>query len=388
MATLLFDIQSGISGDMSVAAALGLGIDEALFRAEMKKLGLDFEMETGEVKRQGIAARSFKVRYPEQHTHRHLHHILDIIDKSGLDAAVKKRATGIFSRLAEAEAKVHGTDIDHVHFHEVGAVDAIVDIVGFSLASVMLNVERAFVTPFVFGQGTVKCAHGVMAVPVPAVVELTRNFPSRRVELEGETVTPTGAAIATALAHPVAGLGTFVAERAGYGAGTQEFPDLPNVLRLLLGRTESGHAERVTELETHVDDASGELIGRAMERLFAAGALDAFTIPVSMKKNRPGVLVTVLCRPADATALSKVLLQETGSIGVRISEKERICLPRSSGSVDTPWGEAKVKIIDMFGENWQTPEYESCREIAEKNGLSVRAVYREVIARIQQQGKA
>jgi hypothetical protein len=242
----------------------------------------------------------------------------------------------------------------------------------------MLGAEEFYVTPFVFGTGTVKCEHGTFGVPAPATAELTLGFPSRRMEIQGELTTPTGAAIATALARPVSELGDHIALKTGYGAGAKEFDGLPNVLRLVVGEKGGASPDRVVEIETNVDDALGEIIGRTTELLMASGALDVYTVPIGMKKNRPGVLICILCAPKDRENLSRILLTETGSIGLRYSEKSRICLPRKQGSVSTKYGEIRTKIIDLFGSSHITPEYESCKEAATKHKVPVRVVYEEV----------
>ena len=379
MSFILFDMQSGISGDMAVAAALDFGIDEREFRSKLSTLDLKFEITVEKVDRGGIAATRFSVDYPHQHQHRHLSHINDIILRSGLPVAVKERARAIFLRLAEAEAKVDNTAVEKVHFHEVGAVDSIVDIVGASLVYTLIGAEEFFLTPFCFGTGTIKCDHGVMPIPAPATAELTRGFPVRRSTVEAELVTPTGAAIATTLGRPAAELGEYTISAIGYGAGSREIPGQANVLRILKGDRAPGNGLRVVEMQTNLDDTTGEIVGRTMERLMENGALDAFTTSVGMKKGRPGVLVTVLCQPAEREKLSRILLEETGSIGLRFSEKERICLTRSSGVVATAWGMVKVKVIDLFGEERITPEYESCRQLAIEKGVPVRIIYEEVI---------
>jgi uncharacterized protein (TIGR00299 family) protein len=378
MAFLLFDILSGISGDMTVAAALSLGIKEKEFKKELKKLNLDFSVKIGKTRKCGIQALTFSVKYPKQKVHRHLHQIVKIINQSGLDTQVKNRSEAIFARLAEAEARVHNIDVNKVHFHEVGAVDAIVDIVGASLAFSLLGADAFYTTPFTFGHGHVKCDHGVMGVPVPATVELTKGFPQKRLDVAGELVTPTGAAIVTTLAQPVSRLGSYVTQNAGYGAGSKDLKDMPNVLRLLLGESDKGQAEQVVEIQTNVDDVTGEVVGRALEKLMESGALDVYTLPIGMKKLRPGILINVLCTVRDREKLSKILIRETGSIGIRYCEKQRICLPRTQGTVKTEWGRVKTKVIDMFGEQWITPEYESCKRVAQKARIPLRQVYAAV----------
>ncbi len=378
MSKLIFDMQSGIAGDMTVAAAFDLGLEATTFIKELKTLPLEFDATFTEVKRSGIRAKTFAVQFPHQHSHRHLTHILDLIGKSSLDGEVKRKASAIFMRLGEAEAKVHGVSVDEVHFHEVGAVDAIVDITGASLAFSILGISDFYVTPFTFGTGTIKCDHGTFSIPAPATAELTLGFQSRRVLIESELTTPTGAAIATAFSRPISELGDYVAVKTGYGAGTKELEGLPNVLRLTLCEKAASTSEKVVEIETNVDDATGEIIGRTIDRLMANSALDAFTIPIGMKKGRPGVLVCVLCAPGDKDKLSRILLKETGSIGLRYTEKNRVCLPRKAGSISTRYGEITTKVIDLFGEIRITPEYESCKAAADKHNVPLRLIYEEV----------
>ena len=380
MAAIIFDISSGIAGDMIVGAAMDLGLDPSLFLSELHQLPLEFNAELTRVQRGAVSAFHFSVTYPKQHLHRHLHPILEIIQKSGLPLPVQKNSSAIFTRLAEAEAKVHGTSIEKVHFHEVGAVDAIVDIVGASLAFNLLDATSFFTTPFTFGHGSIKTEHGVLPLPAPATVALTCGFPAIRLDVEGELVTPTGAAVATTLSRPVSELGPHRLLKAGYGAGTREIAGMPNVLRLLLVDEAGtcGREERVVELETNVDDASGEVLGRAVEKLFQDGALDVFLTPIQMKKGRPASLITVLAKPEDRERLAKTLLAETGSIGLRISEKERLCLSRSEGRVQTSIGEIRTKVIDFFGEKRMTPEYESVRALSEQTGVPVQEIYRMI----------
>jgi len=381
MAILIFDIQSGISGDMVLGAALDLGVEQSLLKTQLKSLGLKFEIKSEKIVKKGIASRKFSVNYPAEKKSRHFVEIVEIILKAGLSDAVKKKSIAIFERLADAEAKVHGTTRENVHFHEVGAVDSIVDIVGACIAFDLLDVKKFYVTPFTFGSGTVTTAHGEMAVPVPATVALTQGFPSVRVDATGELVTPTGAAIATTLARPVAELGEYISSHVGYGAGSRDTPGRANVLRLILAEPNSVESERVLEIQTNVDDATGEIIARTTEELMRQGALDVFTVPVGMKKGRPGVLITLLCKPGDREKLSKILLLETGAIGLRFSEKERTCLSRRQDEVETEWGKVKVKVVDFYGEDHVTPEYESCKIIAEKANVPVRLVFEAVHGR-------
>jgi uncharacterized protein (TIGR00299 family) protein len=380
MKSILFDMQSGVAGDMVCAAALDLGIDVTEFISRIKTLPIKFDITVQKVKRSGLSANYFSVAYPHQHYHRHLKDILEIISKSDLSLKAKERAELIFNRLGAAEAKVHGTTIEHVHFHEVGAVDSIVDIAGAALLFEMAGVERFFTTPFVHGHGTVKTEHGVLGVPAPATLELTRGFESVRLDIQGELTTPTGAAIISSLVDPSIILGGHKVVAIGYGAGTKELPGMPNVLRLAVVETEdNSNEESVTLIQTNIDDSTPELIGRALEKLLEEGALDVFSTPISMKKNRPAMMLTVIVKDSDKKRMADILMEETGSIGVRFSHWDRYCLDRKKSEVVTEWGVVQVKVIEMPSGTRITPEYDSCRELSKKSGVSVRRIYEAVM---------
>ncbi|MBL8029108.1 MAG: nickel pincer cofactor biosynthesis protein LarC [Fibrobacteres bacterium] len=380
MKSILFDMQSGVAGDMVCAALLDLGLSWEEFQSMIKTLPLTFDICVSKVRRSGISANHFSVTYPEQHYHRHLEDILEIISKGKLPETAKKRAEAIFQRLAAAEAKVHGTTVDKVHFHEVGAVDSIVDIVGAALLTEMAEAKSFYSTPFIHGFGSVKTEHGVMGVPAPATVELTLKYRSRRVELEGELTTPTGAAIVTALTNENSVLPAHTVLSAGYGAGTKEFKGFPNVMRVVLLDSDNvSSSDTVTLIQSNIDDASPEIIGRTMERLFEEGALDVFSTSILMKKNRPAVMVSVIAEKSKCDKLSSVLMAESGSIGVRFTEWNRFCLEREASEVNTKWGSVKVKVIKTADGARVTPEYESCKELSGKIGVPVRVIYEEVI---------
>ena len=313
------DCASGISGDMTLGALVDAGADLATIQAGIASLGLPgVRLSAAEVKKKGFRATQITVAHEPEHKHRHLHHITAMIDASALSARQKELATRIFTRLAEAEAKVHGTTIQKVHFHEVGAVDSIADIVGSAIGWDLLGVERIIASAVPTGCGFIEIAHGRCSVPAPAVGELLRGVPLAESKVPFELTTPTGAAILAALADGFGPLPAMTIERIGYGAGSRDLEEQANLLRLLVGEAISTiPTDHVTVLETNLDDTSGELVGHAITQLWAAGALDVFTSAIAMKKNRPGVLLSVICRAADADRLETILFRETTTLGVR-----------------------------------------------------------------------
>lgn len=389
MRLLYFDAFAGASGDMILGALVAAGVDPQALTDELKLLDVgNYEIEFRSVMRAGIAATRAVVRTaPEQH-HRNLNDILSIIDASPLRDRVKRRAASIFTRLAEAEARVHNESINQVHFHEVGATDAIVDIVGACIGFELLGVERFRASALHTGSGTVEMAHGRFPVPPPAVVELTADVPVYQTDVRGELLTPTGAAIITTVCTD--GYGALPPVRiksTGYGAGGREYPRFPNALRIIVGETIDAESdaeqsvapdierERLMMLETNIDDLSGQVTGHMMDRAFALGALDCFFTPAQMKKNRPAVLVSILCRPNDAEALRSLLFRETTTLGIRSYEAERHALRREFVKVETEFGEIDVKVAYFNGEvRSGEPEFEQCRRAAESAGVSVRAV--------------
>ena len=383
-----FDCFSGVSGDMTLGALLACGADETELRERLGALNVPgYELHIRRVTRQGITATDVDVHLneAEQGHGRHLSNIAAILDSSALPPGVRQKALAVFTRLADAEAKIHGTTREQIHFHEVGAVDAIVDIVGSCLLLDMLGVERVVTSSIPCGHGTIKCQHGIMPVPAPATMELLQGFPVHSVDIKGELVTPTGAALLTTLSDPTTA-GKMPAMRvltSGFGAGKKQFkPDMPNLLRVILGETEEAAIgedktpQTVAVLETNLDDQNPEGFDLLMERAFAAGALDVFFTPIQMKKNRPATLLTVLCPPDKADALAALLFRETGTFGIRAREQRRYTLDRSWRTVTTEFGDIRLKAGTWLGEEVTVaPEYEDCKRAALAHDVPLRRVY-------------
>lgn len=404
MRILYVDAFSGISGDMTVGALLDLGLPLDLLREQLARLPLPgVEVLAEEQLVYGIKAIKIQVlgadggrhrqRYTRQrrharttresheHGHRSFREIRSMIAESDLGSGVKERALAIFSRLAEAEGKVHGVMPDNVEFHEVGAIDSIADIVGTAVGLDYFAPDRVLVSPLPLGSGRVNSRHGPIPVPGPATAELLRGFVTRPGDGEGEMVTPTGAAIIAACAAqeplPALRIG-----RIGYGAGQRRLGDRPNVLRLILGQMPGALAvEDLTVVETNIDDYNPELYDYAVERLFEAGARDVFLTPVQMKKGRPGILVSVLCKAADRDAIASLLFAETSSIGVRYYPVERLVLEREVRTVETAYGTVRVKVArSPSGHDNVAPEYEDCKRIAAQKKVPIKLVYRAALA--------
>lgn len=402
MRTLFLDCFAGISGDMLVGALLECGVELETLRGALAKLDLrGYEIGRERVDRCGISATKFNVRIaakaghdhrhgeteasqtPGEHPHRPLAEIRQMIEASSLSLTVKETATKIFQRLGEAESKIHHVAIEKVQFHEVGAVDSIVDIVGAAICLEKLEVKRVLSSALHVGSGTFTCAHGVYPVPGPATAELLRDIPIYASEVDGELVTPTGAAIVTTIADEFGRLPQMKVEVTGYGAGTREYPKFPNVLRVFLGA--SGVEETPTTvavLETNIDDLNPQVFGYLMELLFDEGALDVFYTPVQMKKNRPGLLVTVLCEPAARGRMEALLFRETTTLGVRHRFEQRVVLKRKRMRIKTQFGEITIKVaIDDLGRRINyAPEYDDCVIAARENGVAVREVQTAAIA--------
>jgi pyridinium-3,5-bisthiocarboxylic acid mononucleotide nickel chelatase len=379
MKTLYFDCFAGASGDMILGALVGVGLDPRGLREQLSLLDVNgYEIEFETVNRSGLSATRAHVHTAHEHTHRHLNDILRIINASRLSDAVKERAAGIFRRLAEAEARVHDEPIEKIHFHEVGALDAIVDVVGACIGFELLKVERFVCSPLHVGSGMVKMEHGVFPVPPPAVAELLKGVPVYSTEIRGELVTPTGAAIIRTVCADYGQLPPLRIEATGYGAGTREYDDFPNVLRLMLGddeREAPETIERLLVIETNIDDMSPQVFGYVMEQALAKGALDCYLTPVQMKKNRPGVMLSILCRTNERAAMTELLFTETTTLGVRCYEVERQALEREIVKTETPYGEIDVKVARLNGRVVkEMPEYEQCRAAAERAGVALRVV--------------
>ncbi len=361
------DAFSGISGDMTVGALVDAGApSEALLEA-LRSLGTGARFEVEKTSRRGITASKFRVHLdgaPQKH--RHLSHILELIEAAPLSPRAKANAAAIFERLGHAEARVHGIPVEKVHFHEVGAVDSIADIVGACVALDLLAVEAVHVSAINVGSGTVGTEHGVLPVPAPATAELLTGKPVYSHGPQVELTTPTGAAIAITLGKTFGPLPAMRIASIGHGAGERDFPGQANVLRVLIGeRTSAPEATVVSVIEANIDDSSPQVLGYALDRLMEAGALDVSLSPLQMKKNRPGSLLRVIARPEDQERLARIVFAETSTLGLRIHAAERRVEERSVVEVETPWGKVRGKVS---GQGLFTPEYDDCRAIAERTG--------------------
>ncbi|MGV1098156.1 nickel pincer cofactor biosynthesis protein LarC [Thiovibrio sp. JS02] len=375
------DCFSGISGDMFLGALLDAGLSAEKLQQQLDRLDLaGYELSIEKKDCGGIAATALRVSCRERHPHRNLADIRRIIEGSDLAQGCKTQALAVFTLLAEAEAKVHGTTADRVHFHEVGAVDALIDIVGAAIGLATLEIGRLSCAPFPMPSGWVECAHGRLPLPAPAVCELLKGVPAYGVDLAQELVTPTGAALAKALAADFGPMPAMRIDSVGYGAGSRALANgQPNLLRLLIG-TPLGitEAQEVEVMETHLDDWAPETYPYLCERLFASGALDVALMPIQMKKGRPGFALRVVCAPAAALALKECILTETTAIGLRFRREQRLTLPRESGTVPSRWGKIRVKKISAPSGETLTPEYEDCKRLATAHHIPLKEVYAEV----------
>jgi pyridinium-3,5-bisthiocarboxylic acid mononucleotide nickel chelatase len=390
-----FDCFSGISGDMVLGALVDAGADLRAIEAELRKLGLEgWTISAEKVKRGAIFATQVKVETSEGHHHRGLSIILGRIDKAGLAPRAADRARRIFIRLAEAEARVHDVPVEEVHFHEVGAVDSIVDIVGAAIGFELLGIDEFACSALDVGAGQVKTAHGLLPVPAPATAELLRGAPMYTSGIARELVTPTGAAIATTLSTRYAQIPEMTLQAVGYGAGSADLKEKANVLRILIGENATSEAGEhwdapVSVIETNLDDMSPQIYGYFVERALAAGALDVFSTAVQMKKNRPGVLLTILCDAAHTARLIDLVFRETTTIGVRTYDVRRKVLDRELVPVATQFGEVRMKISRMNGSVLNaTPEYEDCQRLAAEKGIPLKQVIAAASFEFQKQNPA
>jgi uncharacterized protein (TIGR00299 family) protein len=379
-----FDCFAGISGDMTLGALIDAGADPERLRDSLTGLGVGgYRIEVGRKIAGYIEATDVSVILDEPHHghHRHLKEILEIIRGATLSDSVKQTAERIFRRLAAAEGLIHGCSPEKIHFHEVGALDAIVDIVGTAIALEMLGSPKVISSPMPTFHGYVKGSHGIFPLPAPATAEILRGVPWRKLDIEGELVTPTGAAIIAEIASGFGPLPAMRVQSIGYGAGKSDF-GIPNALRVMIGEecVASPGSKCVAVIETNIDDLNPQFYETAMERLFAAGALDVYMSPIQMKKNRPGTLLSVICDPDLTEAIAAIVLDETSTLGVRISRRERICLDRRWEEVVTEFGAVRIKIGERNGSEIQaSPEYEDCRQAATEHGVPVRRVYESAL---------
>ncbi len=387
-----FDCFSGISGDMTLGALADAGVPVEALRAELRTLEIPgWEISVEKVWKNGVSATQIKVNTKDTHTHRSLTAILEIFDKSQLSAPVKSRASAIFQTLGEAEAAVHDVPLEKIHFHEVGAVDAIIDIVGSCAGFAALGIEKFACSPLNVGGGTARMAHGILPVPAPATARLLLGKPTYSNGLQKELVTPTGAAIVATLCDSFGPQPGMSVTLIGYGAGTADLEGQPNVLRLMIGeareRDPARSEEIVRVLEANLDDMNPQIYGYFLEKALAAGALDVFATPVQMKKNRPGLLITVLCTPQDETKFQEMLFAETTTLGVRSTTAHRRILPREWVKVRTEFGEVRMKVACIDGQIRQaSPEFDDCRKLAIENNVPLQQVLDEAMRQWRARG--
>ncbi len=381
---------------MILGALIAAGVDREALNSELRKLDIpEFDLEITTVDRSGITSTHVDVKVPLEHVHRHLHNIVEIIDRASLSAAVKQRAIAIFTQLAEAEAKIHGIDVKKVHFHEVGAMDAIIDVVGSCIGFEMLGIERFACSKVHVGSGFAQMAHGKFPIPPPAVAELLTGVPIYSTEIEGELMTPTGAAIISTVCGSFGQMPELSVSVTAYGAGTRQYEGFPNALRMIIGdsaeieRDAPSSGDRLIVMETNIDDVSPQVMGFVMERAFDLGALDCWFTPIQMKKNRPAVMVSILCEPKRRNALTELLYRETTTIGIRIRETERESLERETVSAATPFGNIDVKVARLNGRVVNAmPEYDQIKAAALSSGAAFKSVHDAVMSNFGEKAAA
>jgi pyridinium-3,5-bisthiocarboxylic acid mononucleotide nickel chelatase len=380
-----FDCFSGISGDMTLGALVDAGCDVERLRSELRGLQVPgWELTAEKVWKNGMAATYVKVKTEDQSKYRSLSAILDMLQKSQLASEVRHRADAIFTKLGEAEARVHDVPLEKIHFHEVGAVDAIVDIVGACIGFHSLGIEKFACSALNVGGGTVKMAHGVLPVPAPATANLLEGKPTYSNGVQKELVTPTGAAIVATLCDGFGPQPPMSVTAIGYGAGTADLEGQPNVVRIMIGevaeKSVAGFDEEIAVIEANLDDMNPQIYGYFLEKALAAGALDVYTTPVQMKKNRPGTLLSVLCKPQDANALMSLIFAETTTFGARTYRAQRRTLPREFVSVATNFGDVRIKISRVNGRILHVaPEYDDCRKLAVEKNVPLQRVINEAL---------
>jgi uncharacterized protein (TIGR00299 family) protein len=380
-----FDCFSGISGDMTLGALVDAGCDLALLRSGLEGLQIpSWTISAEKVWKNGMSATLVRVTTEGQTKHRSLSAILEIFDKSQLSNSVRKNAAAIFHRLGEAEASVHDVPLEKIHFHEVGALDAIVDIVGACIGCEALGIQRFACSPLNVGGGTAKMAHGILPVPAPATAKLLQGQPTYSNGVQRELVTPTGAAIVATLCDTFGPQPAMNVSAIGYGAGSADLEGQPNVLRIMIGEAAEkavpGLDEEISVIEANLDDMNPQIYGYFQEKALAAGALDVYTTPVQMKKNRPGTLLTLLCKPQDANALMSLIFAETTTFGARTYNAQRRTLPRESVNVHTQYGDVRIKLSRVNGHvQHVAPEFEDCRKLAVEKNVPLQRVISDAL---------
>lgn len=379
MKVVYFDCFNGISGDMILGALFDLGLDKDLWDRELSRLGVSGWTVRVEKKRKGpLTGTDVDVIVEDNISHRHAKEILDIVRESSLDDDIKEKSLKILTRIAEAESRIHNEPLEEIHLHELGGIDTIVDVVGSVVGLKLLGIERVYSSPLPLGEGFIDTAHGRLPIPAPATAELLKGVPVYSNGMKGELVTPTGAGIISTIASSFGPIPPITIEKIGYGAGKKDFP-IPNMLRAILGELyEEKQRDTNTIIEANIDDMNPQVFGYVMDRLFKAGALDVFFTPIYMKKGRPAVKLTVISPDYIVNNLIDIIFKETTSIGVRMYKVEKVMLPREILEVDTPWGKARAKIAYINGKARITPEYDDCKAIAERTGLPIHEVMKEV----------
>jgi hypothetical protein len=376
------DCFSGVSGDMLLGALLHAGVPENLLKRDLKRLNLGrYKFAVTSAQKMHLTGRQVTIRTTRHHhAHRTFSDIRRLIRESTLSPGVKDLSIAVFHKLAAAEADIHRTTPARVHFHEVGAVDSIIDIVGTAIAIEHLGLDRIYASPLPLAAGLIESQHGVIPLPAPASLALLRGVPVYGTALSAELVTPTGAALITTLTGSFGPMPPMKIERIGYGVGSRDLPDRPNLLRLILGKREAdGHADQVLIMEANIDNMNPEFYDYLMKRLFSGGALDVACAPLQMKKNRPGIMLTVICHPEHKDGLAAIMFQESTTSGIRYYQAERIKLPRQVKKIRTPYGRLEVKILTCpDGSKTAAPEYEQCKLIAQKHRIPLKQVYLEM----------
>ena len=381
-----FDCFAGASGDMILGALLDTGLPLETLKTELAKMGIGhYDLRLEAVVKKGLAGSQALVVVDEKHHQHHQRHLADIksiINDSSLSDNVKQKSISIFQRIAKAEAKVHHTDIENIHFHEVGAVDAIIDVVGAVVGIEELGIEKIYCSPLHLGSGTVECAHGTLPVPAPATAELVKGYPAYSTGVVGELLTPTGAAILTTLAEDFGPMPPLSIDCIGYGAGTSD-PTIPNLLRVFIGglNDQAGYVEteQVAVIETNIDDMNPQLYDYVIEEVLKRGAMDIFLASVQMKKNRTGILLTIVCSPVSVWDFANFLLRETTTIGTRWRLENRIKASRTIQKIDTPYGKIRFKLAEIDGEVINaSPEYDDCKRAALHNKVPIKKVMEEL----------
>lgn len=376
--TAYFDCYSGVSGDMILGALIDLGVDIKKIRKALNSLNLKgYKLQAKKVQRGGLTGTNITVAIEKSsHSHRKYSDIRKLIEQADLPASVQKNSIEIFKRIAKVEAQIHNTTVEKIHFHEVGAVDSIVDIVGGVWAMESLKFDKVYASPINVGEGYVDCAHGRLPVPAPATLKLLKDIPVFSSGVQKELATPTGVAIVGFYSEKFQSMPRMTVKSEGYGAGDHIIPSTPNFLRVILGEMESKNTDSLFLIETNVDDMNPEIFDEVMNSLFEAGALDVYFSPIIMKKNRPATKVSVISPSSGSDALAKILLTETSSFGVRYHSVDRVTLDREVQSLKTSYGIIKIKLGRLDGETVQaTPEFEDCRKAARKKKIPVKKVY-------------